>query len=464
VSSDSNGRQPRPHRVVVVGGGFGGLAAARALGRANVDVTLVDRRNFHLFQPLLYQVATGSLSPGEIASPLRSILKRQRNTHVLMADVTGFDLENRRVLLGRQANLADEGELEYDSLIVAAGARHSYFGKDEYELYAPGMKRIEDALRIRRRMLMAFEAAEAEPNIDRRRAWLNFVVVGAGPTGVEVAGQYAEIARYTLRKDFRVIDPRETKVMLIEAADRVLPPYVPKLSAKAEKALERLGVTPMLNTMVTGMDWESVTVSVAGGPAERVPARTKIWAAGVQASPLAQALAEACGAEVDRAGRITVEPDLTLPGHREVFVIGDMNRISDGAGGLQPWPGVAQPAIQEGQYAAKQIKALTRGGRIEKPFRYKDKGSLATIGRYSAVADIRGLRFAGVLAWLTWLGIHILFLVGLQSRMIVFMRWTVSLLTHGRSQRLITGESVAADFESATGPAPEAASSQSLNR
>jgi NADH:quinone reductase (non-electrogenic) len=461
TSSNAAGR---PHRVVIVGGGFGGLSAAKALRRTDFQVTVVDRRNFHLFQPLLYQVATGALSPGEIASPLRGILKRQRNTEVLMADVRGFDLENRRVLLGHKANLEEGGELEYDSLIVAAGARHSYFGKDEYELYAPGMKRIEDALRIRRRMLMAFEAAEVEPDPERRRAWLNFVVVGAGPTGVEIAGQFAEIANYTLKKDFRHIDPSDAKVMLIEAADRVLPPYVPKLSAKAEKSLVNLGVTPMLKTMVTGMSWDAVTVSVEGGEPQTVRARTKIWAAGVQASPLAKALADACGLELDRAGRITVEPDLTLPGHREVFVVGDMNRVSDGQGGVQPWPGVAQPAIQEGQYAAKSIKALTHGGRMDKPFKYTDKGSLATIGRYHAVADINGLRFAGVLAWLTWLGIHVLFLNGLQNRAIVFMRWTVSFFTHGRSQRLITGESVTADFEPEVGPAPEVTASRVLNR
>jgi NADH dehydrogenase len=438
---------PAPgHRVVIVGGGFGGLAAAKALRRASVEVTLVDRRNFHLFQPLLYQVATGSLSPGEIASPLRAVVGRQHNTRVVMAEVVGFDLEHGRVLLGHQAHKARSGELCFDSLIVAAGARHSFFGKDEWERYAPGMKTIEDALRIRRRMLMAFEAAELETDPDQRRAWLNFVVVGAGPTGVELAGQLAEIANYTLRRDFREIDPRDAKVMLVEAADRVLPPYARELSAKATRSLRRLGVVPILETTVVEMDWESVTVTARGGEPERIPARTKIWAAGVQASPLAAALASAVGAGVDRAGRITVEPDLTLPGHPEVFVIGDMNRVSDGSGGHQPWPGVAQPAIQEGRYAAAAILGQTAG-----PFRYLDKGSLATIGRLHAVADIRGLRFAGAPAWLAWLFVHILFLVGMQNRLVVFIRWALSFVSRSRAQRLMTGESVAADFEQTGG-------------
>jgi NADH dehydrogenase len=436
---------------VVVGGGFGGLAAAKALADAPAQVTIVDRRNFHLFQPLLYQVATGALSPGEIASPLRGVLKHQRNTSVVMAEVVGFDLARRRVLLGHQAHKAQTGELAYDSLIVAAGARHSFFGRDEWELYAPGMKTVEDALRIRRRMLRAFEAAELETNPEQRRAWLNFVVIGAGPTGVELAGQIAEIANYTLRNDFRNIDPRDANVMLVEAADRVLPPYAPKLSAAAERSLRRLGVEPMLDTMVVDMDWESVTVRVRGGEPQRIAARTKIWAAGVEASPLARMLADATAAEVDRAGRITVEPDLTLPGHPEVFAIGDMNRVSDGAGGLQPWPGVAQPAIQEGHYAAAAVIARIRGERVERPFRYRDKGSLATIGRLHAVADIRGLQFSGAPAWLTWLFVHILFLVGMENRLAVLSRWAISFVSRGRGQRLMTGESVAADFEQTVG-------------
>jgi NADH dehydrogenase len=430
----------RPHRVVVVGGGFGGLSAVRALRRAPVEVTLVDRRNFHLFQPLLYQVATGSLSPGEIASPLRGILKRQRNASVLLAEVAGFDLEARRVHLGHQANGAESGELPYDSLIVAGGASHSYFGNDDWEQHAPGLKVVEDALQIRRRMLSAFEAAELEPDPERRKAWLTFVVVGAGPTGVELAGQIAEIARHTLKRDFRSIDPSQTVVLLVEAADRVLTAYTPKLSAKAERALERLGVTPLLDTKVVDIDPGTVTMARGDAPSETVPARTVIWAAGVAASPLARALAEASGAETDRAGRVTVNGDLTLPGHPEVYAIGDMVRVADGASGVLPLPGVAQPAIQEGRYAARAIRARLAGREPRGPFAYRDKGNLATIGRNAAVADVKGLRFAGFAAWLTWLFVHLLFLVGLQNRLVVFVRWTLSFMTRGRAQRLITGE------------------------
>ncbi len=441
--------EPHPHRVVIVGGGFGGLSAARALRRAPVEVTLVDRRNFHLFQPLLYQVATGSLSPGDIASPLRGILKRQRNARVVMAEVSGFDLERRSVLLRRQATRQESGEIPYDTLIVAAGARHSYFGNDDWEFWAPGMKTIEHALRIRRRMLTAFEAAEIEPDEALRREWLTFVVVGAGPTGVELAGQLVEIARHTLKRDFRTIDPRDARVILVEGGDRVLSAYVPKLSARAKRSLESLGVTVLLEGLVDHIDGE--TVHVKGDDGDRtIRARTKVWAAGVQASPLARALAEAVGedAQVDRAGRITVEPDMTLPGHPEVFALGDMVQVSTGQGsGVQPWPGVAQPAIQGGKYAAKVIERRLRGKEHPGPFRYFDKGNLATIGRARAVADVKGVRFSGLPAWLVWLFVHIVFLVGLQNRVVVFLRWTISFATHGRSQRLITGESVAEDFE-----------------
>lgn len=438
----------RAVRVVIVGGGFGGLAAAKGLAKAAVEVTLVDRRNFHLFQPLLYQVATGSLSPGEIASPLRGILKRQRNTRVVMAEVVGIDLERKRVLLGHQAHHAEEGEIAYDALIVAAGARHSFFGRDDWEQYAPGMKTVEHALRIRRRILMAYEAAELEGDPERRRAWLSFAVIGGGPTGVELAGQIAEIAKYTLKRDFRDIDPRDAHVMLIEANARVLPAYAPQLSASAARSLERLGVDLILRTRVVDMDWESVTVSACAADDRRlIPARTKIWAAGVQASPLAAALGAAAGAEVDRAGRVTVDPWLRLPGHPEVIVIGDMNRVADGRGGVRPWPGVAQPAMQEGRYAAAAIIASVQRRNAGPPFAYVDKGNLATIGRWAAVADIRGHRFGGAPAWVTWLFVHLLFLVGLENRMIVFIRWLLSFTTHGRAQRLMTGESVVADFE-----------------
>jgi NADH dehydrogenase len=428
---------------VIVGGGFGGLAAAKALRRTPADLTVVDRRNFHLFQPLLYQVATGSLSTGDIASPLRAVLKRQPNTTVAMAEVEGFDLVRRRVLLGSAANREADGALAYDTLIVAAGARHSYFGRDEREQWAPGMKTIEQAERIRQQMLLAFEAAELESDAARRAQWLSFVVIGAGPTGVELAGQIAEIAQYTLRRDFRRIDPREARVYLVEGGDRVLPSYVPKLSAKAQRSLEGLGVTVILGGLVDHIDAETVQI----GAGRVIAARTKIWAAGVQASPLAAQLAHAAGASVDRAGRVTVAPDMSLPGYPEVFIVGDMVQIDDGAGGVQPWPGIAQPAIQAGAYVGTVINARLKEKLAPPPFRYRDKGSLATIGRARAVADVRGLRVSGLLAWLTWLVVHITFLVGMHNRLIVLTRWARSFVTHGRSQRLITGEAIAADFE-----------------
>jgi NADH dehydrogenase len=436
ASADGSGA----HRVVVVGGGFGGLRVVKGLRRAPVEVTLVDRRNHHTFQPLLYQVATAGLSPGEIASPLRALFKRQPNTSVLLAEVAGFDVDRHRVLLGAQANEARSGELPYDTLVVAAGARHSYFGHDEWEAHAPGLKSLEDALAIRRRILIAFEAAELEPDQRRRRGWLTFAVVGAGPTGVELAGQIAEIARYTLRREFRAIDPSEARVLLIEATDRVLTAYPPRLSAKAERALERLGVTPRLNTMVVDLDHEAVTIVADGAEPERVPARTVLWAAGVSASPLAAELARATGAELDRTGRVTVEPDLSLSGHPEVFAIGDMVRVSDGAGGHLPIPGVAQPAMQAGRYVAEVIRARLAGREVTKPFRYRDKGNLATIGRKAAVADLGRLQFGGLAAWLTWLVVHLLFLVGLENRLVVYFRWMLSFITRGRSARLITGE------------------------
>jgi NADH dehydrogenase len=431
----------RPHRVVVVGGGFGGLRAVRALRRAPVEVTLVDRRNFHTFQPLLYQVGTGALSPGEIASPLRGIFKRQRNVTVLLAEVAGFDLERRRVILGRQANGDAGEELEYDSLIVGGGSSHAYFGHDEWEAVAPGLKSIEDALRIRHKILAAFEAAELEADPERRREWLTFAVVGAGPTGVELAGQIGEIARDALKHDFRRMNPRDALVLLIEAADRVLTTYTPKLSAKAARALERRGVTPLTGKLVVGLDRDSVTVTPSGGgEPERIGAKTVLWAAGVAASPLARKLADAAGAEVDRSGHITVRPDLTVPGHPEVIAIGDMVRVEDPEGdGVQPLPGVAPAAMQEGTYAGRSIRARL-AEREPKPFRYTDKGSLATIGRMAAVADIKGIRFAGLFAWLTWLFVHLMYLNGLQNRLIVFLRWVLSFVTRGRAQRLITGD------------------------
>jgi NADH:ubiquinone reductase (H+-translocating) len=433
--------QQHAHRVVVVGGGFGGLQAVRHLKRSPAAVTLIDRRNFHLFQPLLYQVATGALSPGEIAAPLRGVLKRQGNATVVLAEVQGIDLD-RRVVRTRAVGGGRESEVGYDTLIVAAGARHSYFGNDEWARVAPGLKSLEDALELRRRILTAFEAAEVESDPDVQRALLTFVVVGAGPTGVELAGQIAEIARDTVRRDFRHIDPTTARIVLVEGAARVLTAFPESLSAKAERQLAALGVTVRDSRLVTDVDADGVTLSPAGdgdGGSERLDARTVVWAAGVAASPLATALAEGSGAALDRAGRITVEPDLTLPGHPEVFALGDMVRVSDGAGGQIPLPGVAPAAMQQGRYAAKVIRARLAGTEPPSRFTYTDKGNLATIGRMKAVGEIRGAKLSGTLAWLGWLFIHLFYLTGLQNRLLVFIRWTVSFLTRGRGARLITG-------------------------
>jgi NADH dehydrogenase len=432
--STSNGSSARRHRVVVVGGGFGGLQAVRGLRRAPVEVTLVDRRNFHLFQPLLYQVATGALSAGEIASPLRGILKRQRNARVVLGEVSGFDLERRRVLVG-------ESRIDYDTLVVAAGAEHAYFGHDEWRSAAPGLKSVEDALKIRARILNAFEAAELEREAEARRAWLTFVVVGGGPTGVELAGQIAEIARDTLRRDFRDIDPGSARIVLIEAAPRLLTGFPERLSARAAAALERLGVTPQLDRAVVDADPDAVTVQTPDGLQERISTRTAVWAAGVQASGLAGELADGSGASVDRAGRLVVGPDLALPGHPEVLALGDMAQVLDTEGHRQELPGVAPTAMQQGRYAAKAIRARLTG-RECRPFHYVDKGNVATIGRLKAVIDLRGLRLSGILAWLAYLFVHLFYLVGLQNRLLVLIRWSVSFLTRGRGARLITGERV----------------------
>jgi NADH dehydrogenase len=422
----------RPHRVVVVGGGFGGLQAVLKLRRAPVEVTLVDRRNFHLFQPLTYQVATGALSPGEIAYPLRSIFKRHRNVHVLLADVVDFDLDGREVQLRPVGGVPAPRTLPYDTLIVAGGSRYSYFGHDDWREYAAEVKSLESALLVRSRLLSAFEAAEAEPDDARRAAWLTFVVVGAGPTGVEMAGQIAELARDTLRNEFRAVDPRTSRILLVEAADRVLTTFPPALSRKAARSLEKLGATVLTGRAVTSIDEESVTIDGSGEP-ERVPTRNVIWAAGVTASSLAARLGELTGAERDGAGRVTVEPDLTLPGHPEVFALGDMVRLPDTV-----FPGVAPVAMQEGRYAAAVVRNRLRS-KATPPFRYRDKGNLATIGRAAAVAEIKGLELSGFLAWITWLVVHLWYLVGFQNRILVIVRWAFSFVTHGRGARLITG-------------------------
>jgi NADH dehydrogenase len=424
------------HRVVVIGGGFGGLQAVHHLRRAGVEVTLIDRRNFHLFQPLSYQVATGALSAAEVCYPLRWIFKRRKDVRVLMAEVTGFDLEGRRVQIEPAVGEGESHSIPYDTLIVAGGSHYAYFGHDEWREVAREVKSLESALAVRAQILSAFEAAELETDEALRRAWLTFVVVGGGPTGVEMAGQIGELARDTLRHEFRSIDPRAGRVLLVETVDRVLTTFPPKLSAKAERSLERLGVTPMLSHTVVDIDEHSVTIEAADHGRERIPARTVIWAAGVTASSMARRLGEATGAEVDRAGRVLVAPDLTLPGHPEVFAIGDMVRVRGEDGEPQPLLGVAPEAMQEGRYAARAVKARLRG-RDPGPFRYRDKGNLATIGRARAVADLHWLRASGLPAWFLWLGVHIWYLIGFQNRLFVIIRWAISFITHGRGGRVI---------------------------
>ena len=426
-----------PHRVVVVGGGFGGLEAVKRLKRAPFEVTLVDCRNFHLFQPLTYQVATGGLSPGEVAFPLRTIFKRDGNVRVMLAAVSDFDLDGHEVQLRSVDGLPTPGPIPYDTLIVAGGSEYAYFGHDEWRQHAAEVKSLESALGVRSHILAAFEAAELESDPQRRESQMTFVVVGGGPTGVEMAGQIAELARDTLRHDFRAIDPRTGRILLIEATDRLLQAFPPSLSKKAMRSLRRLGVTPLLNSPVVGLDDGGVTIGTNEGKSERIPARTIIWAAGVTASPLAARLGELTGAEVDKAGRVAVEMDLTLPGHPEVFAIGDMVRVRGADGVAQALPGLAPVAMQQGRYAAKVIRARLRD-RDVKPFRYRDKGNLATVGRGSAVADISGLRLSGLIAWVIWVVVHLWYLVGFQNRIIVFTRWFFNFVTHGRGARLIT--------------------------
>jgi NADH dehydrogenase len=422
--------------VVVVGGGFGGLQAVARLAPAEVEITLVDRRNFHLFQPLTYQVATGALSPGEIAYPLRSIFKRFGNVRVLLAEVADFDLEARELHLSPVDGVPVADRLGYDTLIVAGGSNYSYFGHEDWREHADEVKSLESATAVRSRLLGAFEAAEAEPDREAVDAWLTFVVVGAGPTGVEMAGQIAELARDTLRHDFRAIDPTSARILLVEALDRVLTSFPPSLSAKAERSLQRLGVTVLTSRTVTSIDGESVTIREEAGEIEQIATHTVVWAAGVTASTLAGRLAELSGADRDKAGRVTVEPDLTLPRHHEVFAIGDMVRVR-GADGALDLPGVAPVAMQQGRYAAHVIRARLEG-KTTSPFHYRDKGNLATIGRASAVADIHGLQLSGFLAWATWLVVHLFYLIGFQNRLLVLIRWSISFVTHGRGARLIT--------------------------
>jgi NADH dehydrogenase len=427
----------RRHRVVVIGGGFGGLQAATRLARAPVALTVIDRRNFHLFQPLTYQVATGALSPGEVCYPLRAIFKRRRNVRVLLAEVQDFDLDAHEVEVEPGAGDAGPTTIAYDTLIIAGGSHYSYFGHGEWAEVAREVKSLESAIEVRGQILGAFEAAEMEPDPELRRAWLTFVVVGAGPTGVEMAGQIAELARDTLRRDFRAIDPRDGRILLVEAADRVLTGFPPSLSQKAARSLEDLGVTPLLERTVVGIDSEAVTVNAQHG-SERIPARTVIWAAGVTASGLAAQLGALTGAELDRAGRVAVEPDLTLPGHPEVLALGDMVRVRGPDGAPVVYPGVAPVAMQQGRYAAKVVRARL-GGKTIGSFRYRDKGNLATIGRARAVADLHAIRLSGFGAWVTWLVVHLWYLIGFQNRLLVFIRWSFSFFTRGRGTRIISG-------------------------
>ena len=426
----------RPHRVVVIGGGFGGLQAVHGLRRSDVEVTLIDRRNFHMFQPLSYQVATGALSAAEVCFPLRWIFRRHGNVRVLMGTVTDFDLDGRSVRIKPGAGDEAQITVPYDSLIVAGGSHYSYFGHDEWQEIAREVKSLESALAVRAQILGAFEAAELETDEERRRGWLTFVVVGGGPTGVEMAGQIGELARGTLQREFRSVDPRQSRVLLVETVDRLLTSFPPKLSDKAARSLEHLGVTPLLGHTVVEIDENGVTVEDPQKHQERIPSRTVIWAAGVAASGLARQLGEATGAEVDRAGRVSVAPDLTLPGHPEVLALGDMIRVLGEDGEPQQLLGVAPVAMQQGRYAAKVVKTRLRGEEPE-PFRYRDKGNVATIGRARAVADVKGLRVSGFPAWLLWLGIHIWYLIGFQNRILVVIRWSVSFFTHGRGGRVI---------------------------
>jgi NADH:ubiquinone reductase (H+-translocating) len=419
VGTTAAGRAPR---VVIVGGGFAGLAAARGLRRAPVRVTLVDRRNHHVFQPLLYQVATAALSPADVSAPIRGILRRQANLEVRMAEVVDVDLRARAVVL------AGGDRLEYDFLVIATGATHAYFGHPEWAPLAPGLKTIEDATDIRRRFLLAFEAAEREDDPEARRALLTFVVVGAGPTGVELAGAMAEIARHSIVRDFRRIDPATARIVLVEGGPRVLPAYAPSLAAYAERALGRIGVEVRTGAVVTRVDPEGVEI---GG--ERIATRNVVWAAGVTASPLGARL----GAPLDRAGRVRVAPDLTVPGHPEVYVTGDLAGL-DGADG-RPLPGVAPVANQQGRHAARNVR-LALQGRPLRPFRYVDRGSMATIGRNAAVLEAGRLKMKGLPAWLAWLFVHIFALIGFRNRAMVMLQWAWSYLTWQRGARLITGE------------------------
>ena len=419
------------HRVVIVGGGFGGLAAAKALRRAPADVTVVDRQSHHLFKPQLYQVATGVLSQGNVAPPLRDVLRHQRNSEVVLAEVDGVDLERRSV----RCRLLDQTwEVPYDSLIVAAGAAQSYFGHDEFAVHAPGMKTIDDALEVRGRIFGAFELAELEQDAGRRAAWMTFLVVGAGPTGVEMAGQIAELSRYSLRSNFRRIDTAAARIVLVDAAPRILSSFDERLARRAAEKLERMGVEIRTGTLVTGMDAGGVELKTMRG-VEQFAAMTKIWSAGVQASPLGRTLAAQAGVEPTRSGQVPVEADCTLPGHLEVFVVGDL-MAHDGL------PGLAEVAIQSGRHAAAEIRRRLDGDTRPRPFRYRDLGSLAAVSRYYAIGERRGVRIWGFTGWLMWLVVHLTFLTGFKNRVSALFHWMISFFGRSRPERTITAQQV----------------------
>jgi len=426
-------------QIVIIGGGFGGLRAARALRSSPVDVTLIDRRNFHLFQPLLYQVATGSLSPGEIAAPLRSVFSRQKNVRVLLGEVVDVEPRAKRVIL------ADGARFPYDALIVAAGSQSSYYGHDDWRKWAPSLKSVEEATNIRHKILYAFEAAERLSDPAERRAWLTFVIVGAGPTGVEMAGAIAEIARQTLRNDFRSIHSQDARILLVDGAPRVLPSFPEDLSRKAQRSLAKLGVEVRTGLMVGQIDKNGLVFAAHNGTAEeRLDAKTVLWAGGVAVPALAKTFARRLNAPVDKVGRIRVNADLTVPDHPDVFMIGDLAAATGRDG--KPLPGVAQVAMQQGTYAANVIARRLRGKKAPPPFKYFDKGNLAVIGRAAAVADAFGIHLSGFLAWLVWAFIHLMYIVQFQSRVVVFVKWAIQDLTFNRGSRLITGEAVS-DFK-----------------
>ncbi len=431
MMTHNDGQKAKRHHIVIIGGGFGGLYTAQALRDAPVDITLIDKRNFHLFQPLLYQVATGGLSPGDIASPLRSVLKDARNTAVLKAEVVDIDSAQKEVILR-------DGRVPYDTLVVAAGVGYHYFGNEEWADAAPSLKTVEDALEIRRRILLAFEAAEREPDPDKRQAWLTFVIVGGGPTGVELAGALGELANSTLAGEFRHIDPSEARVIVLEALDSILTTYPADLAAKAQRSLQELGVEVRTNTSLEAIEDQYVTLrDTRTGEETTLNARTVLWAAGIKASPLGRVLAQRTGVELDKIGRVVVQPDLSLPGYNDIFVIGDLAHFADPSG--SPLPGVAQVAMQQGDYVANLVQARLEG-KEQKSFAYQDKGSLAVIGRNAAIADLGYARFSGFLAWLIWIFVHIRYLIEFDNKLLVLTQWAWNYFTRRRGARLITGE------------------------